>query len=160
MPDDEVKLSREAGFLPASETPETVEIPTVDSGMPPQQEVEMPAMASQPVGEIAPMQEQPANTVQHHEAPKDELLEKVESVMSRGLMDVYKEMSADKQAVFKTAGEEAAKRIREMLASGKPRRYTTMKLLGTWLKTIPKVNRYFLEQEVKLKTDDIQDLAA
>lgn len=159
MPDDEVKLSREAGFLPASETPETVEIPTVDSGMPPQ-EVEMPAMASQPVGEIAPVQEQPANTVQHREASKDELLEKIEGVMSQGLMDVYKDMSADKQVVFRTAGEDAAKRIREMLASGKPRRYTTMKLLGTWLKTIPKVNRYFLEQEVKLKTDDIQDLAA
>ena len=46
-----------------------------------------------------------------------------------------------------------------MIETGKAVGRKILKLIRSWLKLIPGVNKFFLEQEAKIKTDKIVDLA-
>ena len=70
-------------------------------------------------------------------------------------MDMYLSMSPDKQMEFKEKGEVTATKIREIVSSAKVNAKKVFHLIRDWLKIIPGVNRFFLEQEAKLKTDKI-----
>ena len=90
--------------------------------------------------------------------PKGVYYHQVEGILEDGLEDVFRKMPPEKQEEFKKAGEETAARISRLLASAKVKARKILSLIINWLKIIPGVNRFFLEQEAKIKTDRILEL--
>lgn len=89
---------------------------------------------------------------------RDELTVKVEKIMEQGLEEAYKELTPIQQQEFKIKGEETAFKIRQMLKSAHVKVKKIFQLLVGWLKMLPGVNRFFLEQEAKIKADKIMSL--
>lgn len=96
--------------------------------------------------------------------PKEEILTKsptykqIESIMEEGLEDVYFKMTPEEQGAFKVEGEKTVYKIEKVLAKTKVKIKEIIKLLRQWLKLIPGVNRFFLEQEAKIKSDKILNI--
>ncbi|MFH1142503.1 MAG: hypothetical protein V1695_02210, partial [Candidatus Uhrbacteria bacterium] len=75
------------------------------------------------------------------------------------LEDLYFQLPPNKQKEFKIKGEETAGLIKQMLYSTKVKGRKIVGWIKDWLKMIPGVNKFFLEQEAKIKTDQILLLA-
>jgi len=90
---------------------------------------------------------------------KDEVTEQLESILSDDLEDLYFQLPPDKQKEFKAKGEETAGLIKQMINSTKIKGRKIVGWIKDWLKIIPGVNKFFLEQEAKIKTDKILLLA-
>ncbi|MFH0951750.1 MAG: hypothetical protein V1838_01020 [Patescibacteria group bacterium] len=88
-------------------------------------------------------------------SPPDETARAIESIMEENLGDVYRQLSAERKEQFKTKGEETSRKIAVILSKTKVKVHSILNLIKGWLKIIPGVNRYFLEQEAKIKTDKI-----
>ncbi|HLD31652.1 MAG TPA: hypothetical protein VJB37_02035 [Patescibacteria group bacterium] len=86
---------------------------------------------------------------------KDETTLKIEDIMSEDLIDVYRELDRVQQQEFKLRGEETAWEINQMLGQARIKTKKIFQLLLNWLKMLPGINRFFLEQEAKIKTDKI-----
>ncbi len=86
---------------------------------------------------------------------KDRLTREVEAILEDDLTDLYLSMPADKQLLFRQKGEETLSKIRVLLSQTKLNAKKIFDLIAEWLKMIPGVNRFFLEQEAKIKTDKI-----
>ena len=67
-------------------------------------------------------------------------------------------MSKEDQEAFKKKGEETAGKIKELLKSFKDKTKEIVKLIKSWLKMLPGVNKFFIEQEAKIKTDKILNI--
>lgn len=89
---------------------------------------------------------------------RDTLMIQIEHIMEEGLQEAYKELSTVEQQEFKIKGEETAWEIRSLLKQAKLKIKTIFKLLVSWLMLLPGVNRFFLEQEAKIKVDKIISL--
>jgi hypothetical protein len=85
----------------------------------------------------------------------EEREKKIENFLSRGMEDVYLCLPAEKQAEFRLKGEETAKKINKLLEKTRVNIGKIINLIKKWLALIPGVNRYFLEQEAKIKADEI-----
>lgn len=90
---------------------------------------------------------------------KPEELIKVEKIMEAGLDELYKKMPLDKQRQFRIEGEKTANIIWQMVKTAKIQVKKILELITRWLKIIPGINKFFLEKEVKIKTDQIIALA-
>ncbi len=90
---------------------------------------------------------------------KDPYLMKVERILEDNLLEVYLSMPPASRARFKAAGEATAMKIWALVERSKIKAKSVLKLIWDWLKLIPGVSRYFLEQEAKIKTDKIIQLA-
>ncbi|MFH1255498.1 MAG: hypothetical protein V1667_03460 [bacterium] len=88
-------------------------------------------------------------------APQAKLKKRVENILSKGLDEIYLNLSADKRKEFKNQGEKTAEKISRILASAKINMREIIKLIKKWLMSIPGVNKYFLEQEAKIKADEL-----
>lgn len=86
---------------------------------------------------------------------KSETLVRIEHVMEERLEDVFRQMPPDVKLEFKRKGEETATQIENMLYQVKVQSKKIFQLLLDWLRIIPGVNKYFLDQEAKLKTDEL-----
>ncbi len=84
--------------------------------------------------------------------------QQIESILEDGLEDIYKSMSAQEQEVFKQKGEETASKINKLLKEAKATFKKVFKLIASWLKVIPGVNKMYIEQESKIKADKILDI--
>lgn len=95
--------------------------------------------------------------VQSISAPivKDEVVKEIEEIMSEDLTDLFLKMTPEQQKEFQAEGEETASKIRILLSSAKVKVKSILGLITAWLKLIPGVNKFFLEQEAKIKTDKI-----
>ena len=124
---------------------------------------ETPEREAQPERQPAAVERQPAAAAAPA-APvrpqKDPELMRVERTLEDGLGDIYVAMPKAARQRFKLKGEAVAVTLRTMIASAKISAKKVLALIRDWLKMIPGVNRYFLEQEAKLKTDRILELAA
>lgn len=89
---------------------------------------------------------------------KDQVTVQIEHIMEEGLGDAYKELTPVQQQQFKIKGEETAIKIRQLVKHGKMKIRTIFKLLIEWLIMLPGVNRFFAEQEAKIKADKIIEL--
>ncbi|MEK7665615.1 MAG: hypothetical protein AAB337_01905 [Patescibacteria group bacterium] len=85
----------------------------------------------------------------------DPLTAEIEQVLSQDLDELYNELAPDKKERFKVEGEKVASLIRQMMKKGKLHTRKVLVLIRRWLGLIPGVNRFFLEQESKIKTDRI-----
>ena len=100
----------------------------------------------------------PAAATPVPKAKKSETLERIEDIMEEDLKEVYSHLTPEKKQEFRKKGEETAEEIEGMLFRVKIHSKKVFGLLFGWLKIIPGVNRYFLKQEAKLKTDEIMDI--
>ncbi|PIR04212.1 MAG: hypothetical protein COV59_03450 [Candidatus Magasanikbacteria bacterium CG11_big_fil_rev_8_21_14_0_20_39_34] len=89
---------------------------------------------------------------------KDQLTEEIEKIMSEGLGDTFKQLDRVQQMEFKLKGEETAYKIRQILQSSHVRMKNIFRLLLEWLKMLPGINRFFLEQEAKIKAEHLLHL--
>lgn len=86
---------------------------------------------------------------------KDRLEKEIEEVLEQDLKDLYLSMPKDKQQEFRKKGEETISAIRQLVHEAHKNVKKIFQLIRAWLKLIPGVNRYFLEQEAKIKTDKV-----
>lgn len=91
---------------------------------------------------------------------KDEIIKsplyyQVEGILAEGLEEAYQKLTPDKQLEFKQVGEVTASKIALLLKSAKVRVKEIFHLILKWLKVIPGLNKFFLEQEAKIKADRI-----
>jgi hypothetical protein len=86
---------------------------------------------------------------------RDEITLSIEKVLEDGLGDSYQRLSPVAKQEFKIKGEEVAIKIRDLMNATHIKAKKIFKLIFEWLKLLPGVNRFFLEQEAKIKTDRI-----
>ena len=103
---------------------------------------------------------QPAPVAAPQAAVKNPVLEKIEDILEEDLEQIYFQMPPNKQAEFTKAGEETASKINLLLQGVKIQVRKILDLIIRWLKIIPGINKYFLEQEAKIKTDELLKLRA
>lgn len=104
---------------------------------------------------VTPVAAAPVATPRAALSGKSETLQNIESIMEERLKDVYKAMPPDAKAEFRAKGEVTAKEIETLMYKVKLQTKRIFQLLFDWLKVIPGVNKFFLEQEAKLKTDEL-----
>lgn len=90
---------------------------------------------------------------------KDLIDSQVEELLSDDLLGLYSELPPATQAEFKAKGEEVASKIQQMIKGARVVAKEVLDLIVSWLRIIPGVNKFFLEQEAKIKTDKILALA-
>lgn len=122
--------------------------PEAEKSAPPSEVAEKPVVAPPPVAPPTPAR-----------PPKSETLVKIEKILEEDLEEIYFQMPPEQRSIFKEKGEETASRIERLIAAGKAIAKKILKLIKNWLELIPGVNRFFLEQEAKIKTDKIMALA-
>jgi uncharacterized protein YgbK (DUF1537 family) len=93
------------------------------------------------------------------EVQKDEVTIEVEKILEAGLGDYVPDMPEEARQRFLKKGGEVAAQLSVMVRTLNIHVSLVLKLLKEWLLTIPGVNKYFIEQEAKIKADKIIDLA-
>ncbi len=89
---------------------------------------------------------------------QDEVLVKIEKILESGLADEYTKLSPITKQEFKIKGEETTAKIRELLQATHIKVKKIFYLIVEWLRILPGINKFFLEQEAKIKTDQIIEL--
>ncbi|MCD4706040.1 hypothetical protein K8R61_03085, partial [bacterium] len=93
-----------------------------------------------------------------HPLQKTADLVEIENILSQGMENIYDGLSPEKQSEFKKKGEETALKISLLLQKTKVKVKNIIKLIKDWLKIIPGINKFFLEQEAKIKADKLLNL--
>jgi len=89
---------------------------------------------------------------------QDEISIKIEKILESGLAQEYAKLSPIAKQEFKIKGEETTAKIREILQSTHIKVKQIFYLIIEWLRILPGINKFFLEQEAKIKTDAIIEL--
>lgn len=89
---------------------------------------------------------------------KDETIIKIERILEDGLNDSYQRLSPVARQEFKLKGEQTATQIRDLLKDSHVKIKKILRLILDWLRMLPGINHFFLEQEAKIKTDKIISL--
>jgi hypothetical protein len=79
----------------------------------------------------------------------------IENFLARDLEEIYLGLPLNKQVEFRKEGEETARKINKLLEHTKINFGKIVNLIRKWLSLLPGVNKFFLEQEAKLKADEI-----
>ena len=131
-------------------TPETALERSESSAPTNERNDQLPAVLSPTVG---------ASGIAEAEVTRDPLLIDVERELEEGLWDVYRDLPPDARQQFKAEGERIAHVVRDGIAAGTLVARRLIELITAWLKMIPHVNKWFLRQEAKNKTDDLMRLS-
>lgn len=125
----------------------------VESGMEQGDENELRAAPEQEMPGVPTGTPTPTSPAQ--QIIKDPVTQSVENILEENLADLYVTLSPQEQAQFKIKGEETTKKIVELLQNAKATFKKIFNLIFGWLKTIPGINKFFMEQEAKIKADKI-----
>tara|TARA_Y100000310_G_C20606858_1_gene775954 strand:+ start:935 stop:1462 length:528 start_codon:yes stop_codon:yes gene_type:complete len=79
----------------------------------------------------------------------------IEQVLSAGMTEAYQKMQPELQQSFKAKGEVVAKEVEDLLGQAKVKAKRIFKLIVEWLRMVPGVSKFFLQQEAKIKTDKL-----
>lgn len=90
---------------------------------------------------------------------QDEVSIRIEKILESGLADEYAKLSPIAKQEFKIKGEETTAKIRELLRDTHIKVKKIFYLIIEWLRILPGINKFFLEQEAKIKTDAIIELS-
>jgi len=90
---------------------------------------------------------------------KSKTFKDIEDILSEGLDQAYQELPDDLKKEFREKGEETASKIEEIVSQAKIVVHKIVDLIKIWLSIIPGMNKFFLEQETKIKTERILGLA-
>lgn len=91
--------------------------------------------------------------------PPAPLFVEIESILADNLQTVYAGLPEEVKLIFKAKGEEVAHTIQVMIENAKVKARRVLKLIVQWLKLIPGMNQFFLEQEATIKTQKLLALA-
>ena len=83
---------------------------------------------------------------------------KVEKILEIDLAAIYNGLTPEKKIEFKAAGERAAREIAGLLAQATVQVKKIIEIIISWLKIVPGINKFFVEQEAKIKADEIVKL--
>lgn len=151
---NEIKIEQPPVRPEAPKAPETVSSP--------EKKVEAPKAPETPKSKETPQPQQvnPSQIPSPSISADDEqvTLHKVESILSDGMERAYLAMDAGTQAAFKAKGEETSQKISTLLTKTKVQIKQVIGLIVDWLRIIPKVNKYYIEQEAKIKADAIMEI--
>lgn len=86
---------------------------------------------------------------------KDEVTLELEKILEDGLGEYVSSMPDEARTRFLYKGQETAQRLAIMVNGVKIQAKKVVELIRDWLLTIPGVNKFFLEQEAKIKTDRV-----
>ena len=79
----------------------------------------------------------------------------IEKILENDMDDIYLGMQPEEREEFKTVGEKTAIQINQMMENGKLKFKKVIELIKKWLLVVSGMNVFFLEQEAKLKADEI-----
>ena len=133
--------------------PEELNLKLEEESAPEQEPSEQKPAPEQPASQPAPRTIKPRPAMPL--PAKDAVMVKIEKIMEEGLNDSYQRLSPVAKQEFKLKGEQAASQIRELLKSAHIKVKKILRLILDWLRMLPGVNHFFLEQEAKIKTDKI-----
>ena len=125
----------------------------------PEAKVEQPvaskleAKVEQPVAEVKTIT--PSSVSAPVVSKQLEIEKNIEGILAKGLDNVFLSMDAGTQQEFKKKGEKTSQAIVVLLKKTKLKVKKIINLIVSWLKIIPKVNKYYIEQEAKIKTEEI-----
>ena len=131
----------------AQEAAAKIEVPKKPEAAKQQEKKEEPKQ--EPVVKKTPVQTQAPVA----RAKKDRFEKEIESVLEQDLKEMYMAMDPAAKKSFKEKGEETTVKVKEILSSAKVNAKKIFHLIRDWLKMIPGVSKFFLEQEAKIKTD-------
>lgn len=86
---------------------------------------------------------------------RDDLTLQIEKIMEENLGDVFGALTPVQKQQFKIKGEETANKIRHIIQTTSAKLGKIINLIFDWLKILPGVNHFFLEQEAKIKAEKI-----
>jgi len=86
---------------------------------------------------------------------KSNLHQNIENILEEDIEEIYFSMDQITQQKFKKQGEKTTQEIINLFKNAKATFKKIFKLIFGWLKIIPGVNKFFLEQEAKIKADKI-----
>lgn len=89
---------------------------------------------------------------------QDPTVLKIEKILEGGLADQYAKLSPIAKQEFRIKGEETSIKIKELLQDTHIKVKKILLLIIEWLKILPGLNKFFLEQEAKIKTDSLVEL--
>lgn len=89
---------------------------------------------------------------------RDALVVRIEKIMEEHFADAYAALPEVKKQEFKLKGEETAYTIRQLLNKTRIKIKKVFHLILEWLLLLPGINRFYLEQEAKIKADKIMAL--
>lgn len=132
---------------------EELDLKLEEEAAPEQEPTEQKSAPEQPASQPAPRTVKPRPAMPL--PAKDAVMVKIEKIMEEGLNDSYQRLSPVAKQEFKLKGEQAASQIHELLKSAHVKVKKILRLILDWLRLLPGVNHFFLEQEAKIKTDKI-----
>jgi hypothetical protein len=141
--------------LPPQERPGDVELHQPHEQVGVSGKVESARPVDEEVGRLRGMLKKGKNKKTTMPQVRDPLTVRVETIMSEGFRDTYQELSPVQKEQFKIKGEETALKIRSLLRGTNVKVRKIFQLLIEWLVTLPGINRFYLEQEAKIKADKI-----
>ncbi len=106
-----------------------------------------------PAGEFTPPAPRPVTPAVL--SYQEQRAQAIDAVLAEGLNEVFLKMDVKRQQEFKKRGEETVKKINTLLDKTKVKASKIIDLIRAWLKFIPGINLFFLEQEAKIKADKI-----
>jgi len=111
-------------------------------------------------GLVAKKPVQPANIVASSQALnfQKQRAAEIDQILADGLHEVFLSLTPDKQQEFKKQGEETVAKINILLSQTKTKVGQIISLIKQWLRLIPGINKFFLEQEAKIKADRIMKI--
>ena len=152
-------------FVPSQETVASAPPPlesVVSSESPEQEELDEHALAEQKAVEEAKTAEREKNAPQESafleenvatDAPVDPLLKDIEKILAIDLDGVFKDLAEEVKTRFLQEGQDLAHRVvREKISLSSSH---VVEWVEKWLHQIPNVNKIFLKQDAKIKTDMI-----
>ncbi len=89
---------------------------------------------------------------------EQEQLQKIEHVLSEGLQEIFVALPPAEQQKFKVAGEQAAREVQGLLGQVKVQVGKIIEVIRRWLGSLPAVNKFFIEQEAKIKAQKLVSL--
>lgn len=134
----------------------------------PEVRLERPESASQPVRvekeTRSPKKERVPTSVGSHPTPaphakkrseKSETRKEIEDILAKDLEEVYLSLPAAMRARFRSEGEKTAIKVELLFHKAKLAILDIIKIIREWLLIVPGVNRFFVEQEAKIKADKL-----
>ncbi|OGL79771.1 hypothetical protein A3J43_03480 [Candidatus Uhrbacteria bacterium RIFCSPHIGHO2_12_FULL_54_23] len=125
----------------------------------PAEAAERAAAESEAGVKAAPSAASPAAPAPATPAEKSVQLQRIEAVLQSDLEDLYFQMDEAHRTLFKEEGEKTARAIDQLMAAARATAQKILYLIQRWLRLIPGINKFFLEQEAKIKTDKMMALA-
>lgn len=86
---------------------------------------------------------------------KSEQLQKIEHILEEDMDYIFEALPQHLQKEFQEQGEDTARNIEKLLSKARVNVKKVVGLIVRWLKIIPGINKFFLEQEAKIKADKI-----